>query len=413
MTLENTRDRAEQELVAHPLQQFHLLKTAGSFGLLVASMLASVQFRLTLTLGLPLGADYVAHSVGVYLLILGSLVVSYGLGVVAQQVQAKPMLAPERQFRVYLLALGFSVITTLILLPDISRLQMLYYGFFGTLLGMGVIVLPNRLRAGSLKKLNILEDLRETWERRYLLRLWTRYRIESRYTETVLGLLWIMLLPIAQATILSFAFTLLLGMEQGDTPFISFLLSGMLVFNIFNYLTMRSVVVLNSMMGVIAQVYFPREVILLLLLGEALIDFFFAFIAFIILSAISGLYPNINYIYIPIPILIMSVLSLGIGFIMSWLGLVVRDLQQILGVLTQFLFYMTVLFRVDAAPPALQILPLFNPLSALVEAFRDIVLYNRPPQISSLFVSSVIAVAVLYTGYVMFKVNEDRFVDYL
>lgn len=395
-----------------PVSRWILLSALTNLLLLVVSMLVSVQFRVTLRAGQALGADYVAHTPLTYGLLALSLAGAYLLATILQQANQSHLLSVERQFRVYLVALVTNVFLILVLQPDISRLQMIYYLFFGAALGVGVILVPGRLRTSSPKQLNILDNLRDTWKQRHLLSVWTRFRIQSRYTETKLGILWIMLLPIAQATVLSFAFTYLLGARTTDVPFISFLLSGQIVFGVFQYMTMRSVSIMETMMGVISQVYFPREVIPIMLLGEALIDFCFAFVAFMALSTLNGVPPNIYYVYIPIPILIVALMSLGLSLILSWMGLLVRDLQQALGVVVQFLFYATVLFRVDVAPASFQIILLFNPLSATTEAFRDIVLYSRPPAISTLFFPLVVALSLVYTGYVMFKVNEDRFVDF-
>ena len=54
---------------------------------------------------------------------------------------------------------------------------------------------------------------------------------------------------------------------------------------------------------------------------------------------------------------------------------------------------------------------MLNPLTSLVIAFRDVVLYARMPDWGTLFLPGVFAVTFLYLGYVVFKVNEDRFVE--
>ncbi len=259
----------------------------------------------------------------------------------------------------------------------------------------------------------ISQNLRELVNHRHLLFLWLKYRIEARYRQTFLGILWIALLPLSTALVLSFAFTQLLGAGNiMDVPFVAFILSGQVVFSIFQSIVIKSRSSILGSMGLIKQVYFPREILILLLVGEALVDFLFTFTAtVVILTVFYDIPPNPYYILLPIPILIVAVLATGSALLVSWLSIMIYDMQQLIGILTQLLFFATVLYAPGRVSPEVSQIMALNPLASTMVAFRDIVLYGQVPDWRTLLMPCVLAICLLYLGYVIFKVNEDRFVD--
>lgn len=385
-----------------------------NYAILVGGMLIAVWLRLRIHIGNPLGPAYRAQNPPLYILLAASILLAYGLILrFPPDSRLGRWLAPWRQFRILIVALLLSTALVLVLLPDISQLQMIYYVIGVILIGGIVVVLPARMRASAYIRSTTLQDLRDIYTQRYLVAIWLRYTIQSRYNQTILGILWIVLLPLSMSFVMAFAFTQLLGRSQNlGVPFVVFLLSGQIMFGIFSHVVMNSKNGILGTMGIIKQVYFPREVIIILIVGEALVDFIFTFIAFLIIAPLFGVWPNIYYLLLPIPIALMVCLSLGVGLIVSWLSMVIRDMQQLVGVLMQLLFYVTVLFSSQQVDPRYEFLMSVNPVSALVEAFRDITLYQRAPDPVRLYLPMVIALVVLYFGYVLFKVNEDRFVDY-
>ncbi|MBZ0296776.1 MAG: ABC transporter permease [Anaerolineae bacterium] len=385
-----------------------------NFAILVGGMLIAVWIRLRIAIGMPLGEDYRAQNPELYIILAVSILLAYGFTLLfTPQSLIGRLLAPWRQFRILIMALLLSTLLVLVLLPDISQLQIIYYVIGVILVGGVVVVLPARMRATAYTRSTTLQDMREIYDKRFLVAIWLRYTIQSRYNQTILGILWIVLLPLSMSFVMAFAFTQLLGRTQNiGVPFVVFLLSGQIFFSVFSHVVMNSKSAILGTIGIIKQVYFPREVIIILIAGEALVDFTFTFVAFIVISLFFGVWPNIYYILLPIPLLLMLCLSLGVGFIVSWLSMIIRDMQQLIGVLMQLLFYVTVLFSSQSVDPRYEFLMSVNPVSALVEAFRDITLYGRVPDPVRLYLPTVISLVVLYFGYVLFKVNEDRFVDY-
>ena len=256
--------------------------------------------------------------------------------------------------------------------------------------------------------------LNELRSRQTLVRLWLAYRLEARYSQTILGILWVVLLPVSTSLVLAFAFTQFVGHPGtiNNVSFVAFLLAGLAIFEVGRMIILRAQGTLYEATHIINRVYFPREIVLLVMVGEVLVDFCINFTAMVIINALFfHLYPNIHYIFLPLILLIMVALSLGLALIIGWYGLLISDLQPLLTIIMQLLFYLTVLFDPANTSTLALVLLRFNPFALLVEAFRAVVLYAQPPNMLHLAFTGCIALALLYAGYIIFKVNENRFVE--
>jgi ABC-type polysaccharide/polyol phosphate export permease len=212
---------------------------------------------------------------------------------------------------------------------------------------------------------------------------------------------------------MAFMFSFILGSgEIAGKPFIIFLLSGIVVYNIFSRTVMLSANSLIGNMSVIKQIYFPREIVLLTLFGEVLLDFAFSFIALLIINTLFSVFPNYYYLLLPFPLIIMSILSLGVSFFVSFWSLRIRDLRQIISIVLRLLFYITVLFTLRIATPEIEIFGVVNPLTVLVEFFRTVILYESAPDFALLVWPTSLALVFAYSGYVFYKSNEGRIVYY-
>jgi ABC-type polysaccharide/polyol phosphate export permease len=98
--------------------------------------------------------------------------------------------------------------------------------------------------------------------------------------------------------------------------------------------------------------------------------------------------------------------------LVSYLSVLVRDIPQLVGVILQFMFYLTpIIYPIDRIPSDYQFIFLINPLAPLIGGIRDIVIYERVPDLFSLVYPLVAGLILLYIGYTLFKANEDILAD--
>lgn len=388
------------------------LPLVGSFLTLIGGMLLAVQVRLQLPIGSALGDDYVALPLALFVVIGLAVAAVYAVGQSAQSPLLERWIGVRRPYRRLLVMLLVSLVGMLVLLPDISQLQLAYYALFCPLLGILVIALPTRTYIGQPGN-DAISDLGRLWRNRFLIRMWLRNNIEARYSQHVLGVLWIVLLPISTAVVLTIAFTQFMRMQL-DVPFIAFYLSALVHYNIFSTGIGTSAVVVTGKMGLITQVYFPREILPIVALGEILVDFTFTFLAMLIINALSGVFPNIYFVYLPLLLLILVLITLGLMLIFSAVSVLIRDIPQLIGVGLQLLFFLTpIIYPIQTLPVQYRFLFVLNPMAAVIQGFRDVIVYNRAPDIVTLYYPLVFGATVLVFGYAVFKSIEDRMADML
>ncbi|MBX3066624.1 MAG: ABC transporter permease [Anaerolineae bacterium] len=377
---------------------------------LIGAFLVSAQIRTRLPWGNALGAEYDPVPLLFYPVLLIALLAAYGIARLSGMTPLGRTLNDRRHYRVLLLAIMIAALGALIVVPDLSQLQLIYFVVLSVITGFCVIFYPGKISVSE-DRLLIGDYLRRLWDSRYLLRLWLGYNVQARYTQTILGILWIILLPLATSAVLALAFSEFLRV-QIDVPYISFFLSGLVTWSLFSQGVLTGMRSILAATGLINQINFPREVLVLLALGEVLVDFLFTFAAMILINALNGIFPNIYWIYLPFLIFVLVTFTLGLMLILSCLSMLVRDIPQLVGVVLQLMFYLTpLIYPIDRIPDQFRILLLLNPLAGVIQGFRDVIVYARPPDLLTLYYPFVAGLVLLYAGYSYFKAHEEMLAD--
>jgi lipopolysaccharide transport system permease protein len=380
--------------------------------LLVGAMLSAVQFRLRVPLGLPLGPDYVAQPLMLYVFLLVGSLVSAVAGASLRRI-LKLQRGRRPHFINHIVGTGVSFMLVVVLLPDVSLLQMAYYSGFSIVFGLFTILWTPTLPDAK-EETTLFRHLGALWQARGLLWLWTTTNIRVRYSETALGMLWIVLLPLAQSAIMAMVFSLIIrGFDTGDVPFVAFFLIGITFYTFFQQGTLNSTKAIVNQLGLIAQVYFPREILVIVRFAESLIDLLLTFGAVLFINAVIGVVPRVYILYFPLILLVQSVFMLGLMLYLSYGSVTIRDIPQLVAVVIQLLFFLSpILYPASFVPDDLRFILFVNPLSGIIEAYRSVLLYHETPDFISLYYPLVVGGILLYTGYLFFKANEGNMADY-
>lgn len=317
-------------------------------------------------------------------------------------------------FRVLIVTIVLLAIMFRLFLPQMSLVQTGSFIGWGILISLVVMIwAPTPVVYG--KDTTIADHLTALWKNRTLLRIWVRYNVTSRYSQAFLGVFWVILQPLALSFVLAFVFSIIIrGVDTGGAPYIAFLLSGVVPFQFFNQGISKGAASLRGASSVMQKVYFPREIIVLVKLGEAVVDTTFMFIAMIFISIIVGLYPTPTILFLPFIMLIEFGFVLGFVLFLSYLSMMFSDIPELISIVMRFLFYITpIIYPSSMIPARFGGIGVFNPLTSLIDAYRDILLYNTPPDLTTLYYPIVLASLMTYVGYLSFKQHEKRLVDYI
>ena len=173
-------------------------------------------------------------------------------------------------------------------------------------------------------------------------------------------------------------------------------------------------------MGLVSKIYFPREVLPIAEVGARLVDFTIAFVVLIGFMLAYGLPVfRLNWLLLPLILIVQVCLILGIGFIGSALNVFLRDVSHVVVLILKIWMYATpIIYPVTLVESQLQsfgyenLLSLYylNPMAPIIESYRNILLYNEGLH-EFFWLASIVSVSVLMFGYWLFKRLEFRFAD--
>lgn len=168
--------------------------------------------------------------------------------------------------------------------------------------------------------------------------------------------------------------------------------------------------------GIIKKVYFPREILVISQVLSGLINFFISCIIVVLFCLAFGVGISIHILIIPVIAIIQSILCMGIVFILSSVDVYIQDLEYIVTFIINMLFYGTpILYALSQFNDAgiLGKLIQLNPLTTIMNAYRDGFLYHQWPEMSGLLIVTLFSVVVLMVGYIIFKKLEKGFAEQL
>ena len=253
----------------------------------------------------------------------------------------------------------------------------------------------------------------ELWQFRDLLTTLAQRDVKLRYRQTSLGVLWVILQPLLAAGIFSFVFGKVAKLPAPHgIPYLVFSYAGLLAWNAFNSTLTKSSTCLTGNANLVSKVYFPRLVLPLSTVFSTLIDFGVALVVMAILMAVNHVPLHLGILLLPVWLLLIVLLSLGVGLYASALMVSYRDIQYVLPVVTQFLLYASpIAYAVSAVPPHLRFVYFLNPLSGLLEAFRWSLLGTGHLDLAQVGYSAGVTVLVFLGGAFSFKKMERKFAD--
>lgn len=261
-------------------------------------------------------------------------------------------------------------------------------------------------------------DFKEIWRYRDLYVQYVKRDIITVYKQTILGPLWFFISPIFTTIMYMFVFNTLAGISTGDIPAPVFYMSGNILWMYFAacFATGQSSLAGNS--GVFSKVYFPRLIaplsgITSSLIKTAIQSTTLMAIYIYFLSQGVPLHFTAEAVLLPVIILLTAMFGLGCGLVISALTVKYRDLNNLVAFGMQLWMYATpVIYPVSiAGDRKLAFILKLNPLQGIFTDFRYMITGMGEMDWSGLLYSSIVTIAVLFLGIVVFNRQERTFMD--
>ena len=257
--------------------------------------------------------------------------------------------------------------------------------------------------------MNIVKDL---YNYRELLKTNITKDIGGKYKHSFLGILWSFINPLLQIMVYAFVFQVILKSDINN--YAVYLCCGLIPWQYFSNVVLRGAASIVDNGNIIKKVYFPREILPISLVSSEGVNFLISTIiilGFVLFGGI-GLSKYILLYFLILPI--QYIVSIGVAFITSSITVYFRDLQHILGIIIQLMFYGTpIVYSIDSVPSNFKWLVKLNPMSYLIEGYRAIFYNKTLPDFYNLGKSLIIGIILCVIGYMIFKKLEKRFAEEL
>ena len=233
--------------------------------------------------------------------------------------------------------------------------------------------------------------------------------IKIKYRRSVLGVLWTLLNPLFMMIILSVVFSSIFKFDIENFPL--YLLSGQVIFNFFNDATTSSMTSIIGSAALIKKVYVPKYLFVVSRVFSSFINLMAAFTALIFVMVAMRAELHWTVILAVFPLTMIVTFSLGMGMLLAALTVKFRDIMHLYSVFMTGLMYLTpVIYPMSILPEPVRLVVSLNPLTNIVEMFRDVMFYNAVPTFSSLLIGIIESIIILVLGMYVFYKNQDEFI---
>lgn len=265
-----------------------------------------------------------------------------------------------------------------------------------------------------------LEMIASLWRHRALIHASAKREVLGRYRGSMLGLLWSFFNPLFMLVVYTFVFSVVFkarwGSGGGDSKieFALVLFAGLIVFNLFAECINRAPGLILSNTNYVKKVIFPLEILPFVGLLAAFYHAAISLVVWLVAYTLLIGTPHITTLYVPLVIIPFALFIMGLCWTLASLGVFLRDVSQLITVLTSVLMFLSPIFYpASALPEEYQHILYFNPLVPIIEMIRDVLYWGKTPDLASLGLYWLGAATIAWAGFAWFQKTRKGFADVL
>ena len=258
--------------------------------------------------------------------------------------------------------------------------------------------------------------LRALWRFRFFIISSIKNELTSSFKRSSIGSIWVVLNPLANVLIYALVLSKVIAakLPNNSSPFSYsiYLMAGLLCWNLFNEILMKSSNVFIANSQGLKNMQYPRSTIPAILYGSSILNNFLLFLSmFLIISLIQ--YPvSYSIFFIPILSLILGLFSVSIGIIFGIINVFIRDVSQVLTICLQLLFWFTpIVYPENIIPDYLRSFVKINPLYHFAKIYQEIICLGAYPDFSRLFFLVVLTLTLMFFSIKFYRLSINEIVD--
>lgn len=245
----------------------------------------------------------------------------------------------------------------------------------------------------------------------------TKREVISRYRGSMLGLLWSFFTPVLMLVVYTFVFSVVFQAKwsEGQTSKSAFalvLFSGLIIFNLFAECINKAPSTIIANANYVKKVIFPLEILTWVNMGAALFHFFISCVVWLVFYVIEVGIPHLTLLLLPLVLIPLILLTMGLSWFLAALGVYIRDVSQLVGIITMVLMFLSpIFFPTSALPASIRSWLLLNPLAHFIEQARAVMYWGTIPDMGSWLIGFVISIVIAWAGFYFFQKTRKGFAD--
>ena len=234
--------------------------------------------------------------------------------------------------------------------------------------------------------------------------------LKTKYSSSVLGFAWSMLNPLMMMIVLYAVFNNVFKSNQDNYVF--YLLIGMTTWRFFANSTATAMGSIVIKANLVTKISIPREILTLSVVLSSLISSILEFMVLIVLLIIFGVVISSKILIFPLLYVLYLPIVYGMSLILASLYVYFRDLNHIWDVLMQMGFFLSpIVYPMSTIPEEYKFYYMLNPITRIIEMYRDILLYDTIPKVTDFGLVLVFGIFLLIFGSLLFKKLSRRFAE--
>jgi len=243
---------------------------------------------------------------------------------------------------------------------------------------------------------------------------WLTFQLFKRdfftiYKQSFIGVLWAVIIPIVSVgTFIVLNQSGVFAIGDIDVPYPIYAVLGMAFWQLFSTGLIACSNSLVSAGSMITKINFSKKSLVIASIGQSIVSFLIQFVLVVILFIYYRIEPNIAILLIPITVIPMMLFTLGLGFILSILNGIMRDIGKIIAVLMTFLMFLTPVLYAKPTTGILATVTNYNPLYYLVSVPRELVLNGTISEWKGFLIVSIASFIIFIMCLIVFHLTETR-----
>lgn len=264
----------------------------------------------------------------------------------------------------------------------------------------------------------MLELFRALWRYRFFIVSSVRNDLRARFARSHLGAAWMVLQPLAQVAIFSLVLSEVLAARLPGTTsksaYAIYLMAGLMSWSLFSEITSRCLTLFVDNASLLKKMVFPRICLPIIVVGSALLNNLLLLLAMLLIFALMGHPPSLALAWL-LPLTALTVaFALGLGLLLGVLNVFLRDVGQVMGIVLQMWFWLTpIVYMSSIVPVGFQSWIALNPLTPIVRAYQQSILYGQTPDLAALGWVAGLAILLLAVALLLFRRASPDMVDVL